>query len=495
MAQQYDKDLESRQEARTLAQAAYEAQQAFFHFSQEQVDRICEAMAEAAYQESARLGRMASEETTYGIPEHKTLKNQLGSRMVWEAIKNIKTVGVINEDRARGIVEIGWPMGVVAAVSPSTNPTSTVMYKTLVAVKARNGVVHAPHPAAVRCSVETIRVMAAAGEAAGMPRGLVSCMSKISLEGTQELMGHRRVAVIVATGGPQIVRVAHSMGKPAYGVGPGNVPCYVDRSADIKKAARYIVSSKAFDNSVICATEQAVIADKPIASELKVEMEKLGAYFMNPTEAQALAGLLFSAAGVINAKTVGQTPQSLGQMAGIPIPASARILVAPLSRVGRDEPLSREKLTTVLGWYEAEGWEAGCERCIELIRFGGRGHTLVIHATDEKVIMEFGLEKPVFRILVNTMGTVGSVGITTNLTPSMTLGSGGIGGSITGDNISTTHLLNVKRMAYEVTPPPAEAMIDSKTAATPSTNSSGAAGITRSDVEEIVRRVLQEIKR
>jgi len=489
---QFDKDLQSIQEARTLALSAYEAQQQFFHFSQEQVDRICAAMADAAYRESARLGRMASEETGYGVPEHKTLKNHLGSRGVWESIKNLRTVGVIHEDRSRGIVEIGWPMGVVAAVSPSTNPTSTVMYKTLIAVKGRNGVVHAPHPAAANCCAETIRVMAEAGEAVGMPKGLVGCMTKISLEGSQELMKHYRVAVIVATGGPQIVRVAHSMGKPAYGVGPGNVPCYVDRSADIKKAARYIVSSKAFDYSVICATEQAVIVDKPIANELRIEMEKLGAYFVSPDEATALAKTLFTPAGVINPKTVGQSPQSLGQMAGLQIPNSAKILVTPLNRVGRDEPLSREKLTTVLGWYEADGWEAGCERCIELIRFGGRGHTLVIHATDEHVILQFGLEKPVFRILVNTMGTLGSVGITTNLMPSMTLGSGGIGGSITGDNISAMHLLDVKRMAYEITPPPEDVLLggrSSNVAAPPTAN-----GITQADVEEIVRRVLGEIR-
>ncbi len=495
MTQQYDSDLQSIQEARTLAEAAYEAQQAFFHFSQEQVDRICAAMAEAAYHESERLGRMAAEETSYGIPAHKTLKNHLGSRRVWQSIKDIKTVGIISQDRARGLVEIGWPMGVVAAVSPSTNPTSTVMYKTLIAVKARNGVVHAPHPAAWRCCLETAQVMAAAGEAAGMPKGLVGCMSKISFQGSQELMRHKRVAVIIATGGPEIVRVAHSMGKPAYGVGPGNVPCYVDRSADVKKAARYIVSSKAFDNSVICATEQAVVADKPIAAELRAEMEKLGAYFVTPAEAEALVRVLFSPAGGINPKSVGQTPQSLGQMAGVQFPPSARILVTPLSKVGRDEPLSREKLTTVLGWYEAGGWEAGCDRCIELIRFGGRGHTLVIHATDENIILRFGLEKPVFRILVNTMGTLGAVGFTTNVMPAMTLGSGGIGGSISGDNITTTHLLNVKRMAYEIAAPPAEAIINGAvtSSSVAGTLPAKANGITQSDVEEIVRRVLREI--
>ncbi len=495
MPQAYDSDLQSIQEARTLIEAAYEAQQKFFHFSQEQVDRICEAMAEAAYRESARLGQMAHEETGYGVPQHKMLKNQLGSRSVWESIKNIKTVGVINEDRARGLVEIGWPMGVVAAVSPSTNPTSTVMFKTLIAVKARNGIVHAPHPAASGCCVETTRIMVEAGEAAGMPKGLIGCMSKISLEGTQALMSHKRTSVIVATGGGEIVRVAHSLGKPAYGVGPGNVPCYVDRSADVLKAARYIVSSKSFDHSVICATEQAVIADKPIAQTLRNEMERLGAYFLSPAEAEALGKMLFSPQGRPNAKAVGLSPQALGQMAGLSIPSSARILVARLDKVGRDEPLSREKLTTVLGWYESDGWEAGCERCIELIRFGGRGHTLVIHATNEDVILRFGLEKPVFRILVNTMGTLGAVGLTTSIMPSMTLGSGGIGGSISGDNITTTHLMNVKRMAYEVSPPPSDVLLGGASSPISPSNSTEKPSVTTRDVEEIVRRVLKEINR
>ena len=303
-------------------------------------------------------------------------------------------------------------------------------------------------------------------------------------------MRHKRTAVILATGGSEMVRVAHSMGKPAYGVGPGNVPCYVDRSADVKQAAYYIVSSKAFDNSVICATEQSVVVDKPIAAQLRVEMKRLGAYFVTPEEAKALAKVLFFANGAINPRSVGQTPQTLAQMANIQVPAHARILVAALDKVSKDEPLSREKLTTVLGWYEAEGWEAGCERCIELIRFGGRGHSLVIHATDEHVILQFGLEKPVFRILVNTMGTLGAVGMTTNVMPSMTLGSGGIGGAVSGDNITTTHLLNVKRLAYETKAPPAQAMIDNQ--AQPEATD-GDSSPSQAQVEAIVRAVVREV--
>ncbi|MFZ7127205.1 MAG: aldehyde dehydrogenase family protein [Desulfobacterales bacterium] len=489
MTQGFDKDLISIQEARRLAESCFAAQQKFLEFSQEQVDRVCKAMAEAADQAAERLGRMAAEETTYGIPQHKTLKNQLASRGVWDSIKDIRTVGVIREDKAKGIVEVGWPMGVVAALSPSTNPTSTLIHNTLIAVKARNGIVNAPHPSAWRCCGEAARLMAEAGERAGMPAGLVGCMSTISLPGTQELMRHEKTAVILATGGSDMVRAAHSMGKPAYGVGPGNVPCYVDRSADVPSAASLIVSSKAFDSSVICATEQAVVADRPIAAALRIEMERLGAFFVDPDQASALARVLFSPTGAINPRSVGKTPQTLARMAGIGVPESARILAAPLDRVGADEPLSREKLTTVLGWYEADGWQAGCDRCMELIHFGGRGHSLVIHAEDDRVIMEFALKKPVFRLLANTMGTLGSVGMTTGLMPAMTLGPGGIGGAISGDNITTTHLLNIKRLAYPVTPPPAGAMIGSAVHRGPVED------ISQDELKAIVRAVVEELVR
>ena len=453
-----DKDLLSVQEARQMVERAYAAQQIWAKASQAQVDRVCESMAEAAFLASERLGRLAAEETGFGVPEHKKLKNEFGSRHIWESIKDIKTVGVINYDAEKKVYEIAWPMGVVAALIPSTNPTSTVMNKILISVKARNGIVVAPHPSAVRCCLETAKVMADAAESAGAPKGLVNSLSQISLPGTQELMGHRRTAVILATGGSEMVRVAHSMGKPAYGVGPGNVPVYVDRSADLEQAAKYIVASKAFDYSVICATEQAVVADRPIAGRLAQLMQAEGAYFVDEAQADALRTVLFQPNGAIIPAAVGKSPQYLAAMAGIQVPQHARILVARLNKVGRDEPLSREKLTTVLGWYEADSWEAGCERCIELIQFGGRGHSLVIHATDEKVIMAFGLEKPVFRIAVNTMATLGAIGLTTKIMPSLTLGPGGIGGAITGDNITVYHLFNVKHMAFEAVKPPQAAL-------------------------------------
>ncbi len=487
MSDTYDKDLRSIQEARHLAVQARDAQRIWAEATQEQVDRVCAAMADVAYHASERLGRMAAEETGYGVPDHKTLKNQFGSKNVWESIRDIKTVGVVRHDPARKLYEIAWPIGVVLALTPSTNPTSSVMVKVLIAVKARNAIVVAPHPAAARCCLETTELMAQAAVDAGAPPGLVSCMQHVSLPGTQELMHHRYTALILATGGSAMVRAAHSAGKPAYGVGPGNVPAYVDRSADLEKAARYIVASKAFDYSVICATEQAVIADRPIARRLETLMQAEGAYFMDEAQTESMRRLLFHPDGGINVATVGKSPQVLAAMAGIRVPDSARILVARLSKVGREEPLSREKLTTVLGWYEADGWEAGCDHCIDLIGFGGRGHSLIIHATDESVIMAFGLEKPVFRIGVNTMGTLGTIGLTTGVMPSMTLGSGGVGGSITGDNITVYHMFNVKRLAYETSPPPEKAM-------RPGTTPAGAVyGVPPQELEAVVREVVAEI--
>ncbi|MBI3160048.1 MAG: aldehyde dehydrogenase family protein [Chloroflexi bacterium] len=481
-----DKDLRSIQQARQMVEKARAAQLVWAKATQQQIDKVCEAMAQAAFGAAERLGRMAAEETGYGVPEHKKLKNEFGSMNIWRSIKDTKTVGVVRHDPANRIYEIAWPMGVVAALTPSTNPTSTVMNKTLISVKAGNAVIVAPHPSAVNCCGETSKVMAAAAVQAGAPEGLVQCMSEVSLPGTQELMRHRYTAVILATGGSDMVKAAHSVGKPAYGVGPGNVPAYVDRSADLERAARYVVASKAFDYSVICATEQAIVADKPIARRLKELVVAEGAYFVTPGEADLLRKALFFENGAINPQSVGKSPQYLAAMAGFKAPDAARILVVELDRVGREEPLSREKLTTVLGWYEADGWEAGCDICLALIHFGGRGHSLVIHAEDQDVIMRFGLEKPVFRIGVNTMGTLGMIGLTTGVAPSLTLGSGGVGGSITGDNITVQHLFNIKRMAYETTPPPDAAL---RPGLVPAGNLHGPSP---AELEDMVRQIVSE---
>ncbi len=480
-----DKDLQSIQEARDLSGQAFAAWKEWSTATQEQVDRVCAAMATAALDASERLGILAHEETGYGVPEHKRLKNEFASKNVWESIKDLKTVGVIRHDVDHKLYEIAWPVGVIAGLTPSTNPTSTVMYKILVAIKARNAIVIAPHPAAAKCCYETTRIMAQAAIENGAPEGLISCMQHISLEGTQALMHHKYVALILATGGTPMVRAAHSTGKPAIGVGPGNVPAYVDRSADIEKAARFITASKAFDCSTICATEQSVVADAPIAAQLRSLMEREGAYFTDPQQTDLLRNLLFYPDGSMNTAVVGKPAEYVAGMAGFEITKGTRILVTPIKKTGKEEPLSREKLTTVLGWYEEEGWEAGCERCIELIQFGGRGHSLIIHATDEDVIMAFGLEKPVFRIAVNTMGTLGAIGLTTGVMPSLTLGAGGVGGSITGDNVTTTHLMNIKRLAYEISPPPAAAMVPGQLKPGPSPQ----------EIEKAVRSVVEDLLR
>jgi acetaldehyde dehydrogenase (acetylating) len=481
-----DQDLISIQEARKLAVEAFAAWKVWSKASQEQVDRVCAAMSEAAFKAAGRLGQLAHEETGYGHAEHKRLKNEFAAVNVWESIKDVKTVGVVAHDPVKKIYEIAWPMGVIAALTPSTNPTSTVIYKILIAVKARDAIIIAPHPSAARCSYEAAALMAKVAEENGAPKGLISCMQNISLQGSNELMSHKYVALILATGGTPMVRAAHSIGKPAYGVGPGNVPVYVDRSADLEKAARYIVTSKAFDCSTICATEQAVVADKPIADRLMQLMKAQGAYFTDEAQTDLLRKLVFKPDGSMNTSVVGKPAEYIAEKAGFGVPGGTRVLVTPLRITGHDEPLSREKLTTVLGWYVEEGWEAGCERCIELIQFGGRGHSLVIHATDENVIMAFGLEKPVFRIMVNTMGTLGAIGLTTGVLPSLTLGAGGVGGSITGDNISTKHLFNIKRLTYEINPPPSSIFTGGSTPVSSET-------LTPEEIERIVQRVVEDV--
>lgn len=493
MPEQLDSDLRSIQEARRLALAARAAQREFATASQTEVDRVCAAMADAAYREAGRLGTMAHEETGYGVARHKRIKVEFASKSVWESIRDLPTVGVLRRDDERRVVEIGWPVGVVVGLCPSTNPNSTAVYKVLISVKARNACVIGPHPAARASTYEAVRVMAEAGERAGMPAGLVSCMQEVSLPGSQELMRHHATSLILATGGTPMVRAAHSTGKPALGVGPGNVPVYVDRSAEVAEAAHAIVNSKAFDCSTICATEQSVVADAPIAPRLRAEMERLGAHWVDAATKAALERTVFNPGGGMNPAAVGKTPQQLAGLAGVEVPGHARVLVAELDGVGRAEPLSAEKLTTVLGWYVEDGWRAGCERSIELLRYGGDGHSLVIHATDEDVILAFGIEKPAFRILVNTWGTLGAIGATTGVMPAMTLAPGGVGGAVVSDNITVTHLLNVKRLAYPLRDPPRGADEPAPdVTGTPRADVPTAPEV-EDRVDRIVRRVLEEL--
>src|SRR5262245_59951657 len=447
-----NKDLESIAQARALASAARQAQSQLAELSQEQIDAIVTAMADAVTAHAEALARLAVEETGYGVVADKVQKNLFSSRQVYEFIKSMKTVGVVNRIEEKKIVEIGEPFGVVAAIVPSTNPTSTAIYKVLIALKARCAIVVSPHPAAVRCLTRAVEIMCDAANRAGAPAGSIGWMTSVTLEGTQELMKHRDVAVILATGGMGLVRAAYSSGKPAYGVGPGNAPCYIERSADLKKAASDVMIGKTFDNGVLCSSPNSVVVDEAVAEEIRRELVSEGAYFMSAAEMDALAKSLVTSQRLPNPALVGKPADYIAKQVGITIPSGTRALIAPLNGVGRDYPLSIEKLCPVLSFYVVKDWREGCERCIQILRYGGMGHTMSIHSKNEDVILQFGLKKPAFRICVNTPTTHGSIGLTTGLDPAMTLGCGGWGGNITSDNISPRHLLNIKRLAYEVRP-------------------------------------------
>jgi acetaldehyde dehydrogenase (acetylating) len=449
---QTDKDLASIAEARALARRAKAAQLVLAEFSQAQVDAIVDAMAAAVTPHAEALARLAVEETGFGVVADKVQKNLFASQRVHEFIKPMKTVGVINRNEEKKIIEIAEPFGVVAAVIPSTNPTSTAIYKILISIKARCAVVMTPHPSAARCITCTADIMNEAGRKAGLPDGAIGWMKTVTLEGTQELMKAREVSVILATGGMGLVRAAYSAGKPAYGVGPGNAPCYIESSADVRKAANDILTGKSFDGGVLCSSPNSVVVDQAIEAEARRQFQDQGGYFLSPAEADQLAKQLVTPQRLPNPAFVGKSATFIAQKVGINVPSNTRALIAELKGVGRDYPLSFEKLCPVLSYYVVKDWREGCERCKEILRYGGMGHTMSIHSQNDAVILEFGLHKPAYRICVNTPTTHGSIGLTTGLDPAMTLGCGGFGGNITSDNISPKHLINVKRVAYELRP-------------------------------------------
>jgi acetaldehyde dehydrogenase (acetylating) len=449
-----DRDLTSIGEARSLARRAKQAAPALAELSQEQIDAIVDAMAAAVTPHAEALARLACEETGYGVVADKVQKNLFSSQKVYNFIRPMKTVGVIRRLDDRKVIEIAEPFGVVAAIVPSTNPTSTAIYKILISLKARCPIVISPHPAAARCITRVAEIMNEAARASGAPEGSINWMTTVTLEGTQELMKARETAVILATGGMGLVRAAYSAGKPAYGVGPGNAPAYIESSADVAKAVRDIVTGKTFDNGVLCSSENSVVCDAPLVEEVKRQFVANGAHFMSAAEIDAVGRALVTPQRLPNPKLVGRPATYIAQQAGISVPPTTRVLIAELTGVGRDYPLSIEKLCPVLSFYVVNDWRDGCERCKEILRYGGMGHTMSIHSRNDDVILQFGLKKPAFRIVVNTPTTLGSIGLTTGLDPSMTLGCGGYGGNITSDNISPRHLLNIKRLAYETSPAP-----------------------------------------
>lgn len=445
-----DADLLALQEMRTAVQIAKEAQLAYMSFTQEQVDRIVKAVADAAYEQSARLGKMAVEETGMGVAAHKTIKNEVGSRDVYESIKDLKTVGVVGEDKVKKVVEIAAPFGVVAAIIPTTNPTSTAFFKTLIALKTRNSIVVSPHPYAIQCTNEALKVCDEAAVAAGAPKGLIQCLTMASMDATQQLMKHPDVNLILATGGSALVKAAYSSGKPAYGVGPGNVPVYIERSAKIEKAVKDIIDSKSFDYGTICATEQAIVVDRNILELVNRELKKNGAYILSDEEKLIMEKVVSPIPGKVNPKIVGKSPQVIAKLAGITLPEGTRVIVGMETKVGKEIPFSLEKLSPVFAMYVASDLNHAKDLCLSLLNLGGRGHSLSIHTETDAIAREFAMDMPVSRILVNTMSSVGAVGGTTGLMPSMTLGCGTFGGNITSDNVTAKHLLNIKRMAYGI---------------------------------------------
>lgn len=444
-----DRDLASIQTMRDTVNLAVRAQERLLELTQPQIDRICQAMSEAAARHSRELARLAVEETGFGNEEDKTIKNEFAAKRVWEAIAEMKTRGILARDESMGTIDIGVPVGVVAAIVPSTNPTSTVIYKALICLKAGCAVIFSPHPKAEKCTRRTAELLMEAAKTAGCPEGTISAIMP-TMEATAALMKHPDVRLILATGGSGMVRAAYSSGKPAIGVGAGNGPAYIHRSADFDKAARDIIRSKTFDNGTICASEQSVIVESCYAEKLKTAMKKYGGYLMTTEEAGRLSALLLRPNGSINPEVVGKSAGKLAEMAGFSVPGNTRVLLAHAKEAGPTRPYSREKLCPVLACFEAESEDAVLNKVCEVLAVEGSGHTFSIHAQDKTVVEKFALRVPVSRFLVNTPAALGGIGLTTNLFPALTLGCGAVGGSSSSNNIGPLDLINIRRVAWGV---------------------------------------------
>ncbi|MDO4561686.1 MAG: acetaldehyde dehydrogenase (acetylating) [bacterium] len=443
-----DKDLLSVQEVRELVSAAKEAQAELAAQNQGYVDRLVKSVADAGVRNAERLGVMACEETGFGIPADKKIKNVFGSRAVYEYIKDLKTVGVIDWDEKKRVRTIAVPLGVIAGIIPSTNPTSTTFYKALISLKAGNAIVFSPHPQAKRCIMESVKVIKQAISEAGGNENLVGCISMPTMQATESLMRHPHIALILATGGAAMVRAAYSSGNPAIGVGPGNGPAFIDRSADLKEAVARIVASKTFDNGTICASEQSVICVDDYYGDVRAEMERQGCYFLDDSERAKLGKYILRANGTMNPEIVGKSAQVIAKLAGLVIPEGTKVIVAPEDGVGYGHPYSNEKLAPILAFYRAPDYRQVCEKCEEILRYEGAGHTFSIHARDEEIIAYFAARVPVSRVIVNAGSTLGGVGATTGLVPALTLGCGAEGGSSTSDNVGPLNLINERRVAY-----------------------------------------------
>lgn len=442
-----DKDLMSRQQTREQIAAAANAFEELKRFDQEKIDRITAAVAKAGEQNAELLGRMACEETGFGNATDKAEKNRFAARRVYEAIRDMKTVGILRKEER--LWEIGVPVGVIAGIVPSTNPTSTVIYKTMIALKAGSPIVFSPHPHALHCTAKAVELVAQAAYAAGCPKGAVGCIPTPTMDAVNELLRHPETRLILATGGAGMVRAAYSSGKPAIGVGAGNGPAYIHRSADIAQAVAHIIRSKTFDNGTVCASEQSVVVEECCAERVRAEFSRQGAYFLSAQEADAVAKLLLRCDGSINPKVVGKTAAQVAKMAGLTaVPESTSVLLARETEAGPTRPYSREKLCPILALFVEKNEDTILSRVCEVLRGEGAGHTFVIHAEDEAVIRRFALQVPVSRFLVNTPASLGGIGATTELFPALTLGCGAVGGSSSSNNIGPLDLINIRRVAW-----------------------------------------------
>ena len=445
----FDKDLAARQEARLLCRQAEKAQKILAQMGQEQLDAIVEAMAKAFSASAVELAELAVRETGFGNTEDKITKNRFASETVADAVRGMKTVGVLKESAEDKLWEVGVPVGLIAAIVPSTNPTSTVCYKAIIALKAGNTIVFSPHPKAVDCTLRAARIVAAAAEKAGAPAGCIGCLSMASMAGCQELMAAQEVKLILATGGPGMVRAAYSSGKPAIGVGAGNGPAYIHKSADVKHAIACTARSKSFDYGTVCASEQSIVVESCMEKAVREEAQKQGFYFMPTEEAGQLAKLLFKPNGALNPEIVGKPAEKLAQMAGFAVPRGTKILVAREQEAGPTRPYSMEKLCPVLAFFVMESEDAVLKKAIEVLEHEGSGHTFAMHAADTAVVRKFALQIPVSRFLVNTPAALGGIGASTKLFPALTLGCGAVGGSSSSNNISPLDLINIRRVAWD----------------------------------------------
>ncbi|HKT74059.1 MAG TPA: aldehyde dehydrogenase family protein [Steroidobacteraceae bacterium] len=447
-----DPDLAALAEARAKARAARRAFEALAGADQNRIDAIVRAMAEAGTGAAEELARLAVDETGMGVYEDKILKNLYNTRFVAASMASQRTVGVLWVDEVNRMTAIGAPMGVIAGIIPVTNPTSTVLFKCLAAVKAGNAIVCAPHPRAAKCSARAAEVMADAAVKAGAPKGLISCLSEVTLQATSELMRHPDISLIMATGGPGMVRAAYSSGKPTLAVGAGNVPVYIHRSVkDLREAALMVITSKSFDNGTACVAEQSVVLDEPIAEAGLEHFAAQGVYFLSPPEQQKLAEIIFTQRGEFRPEAVGLCAKELGRRIGITVPANCKVLGAVLEAVGRGTPLSAEILGPVLSFYRTPDLAAAYDRCRQILAFGGEGHTVGIHCGSDEVIASLS-SLPAGRILINTPTLFGGMGYSCATDPSFMLGTGTWSGSIISDNVTPLHLINIKKIAHEVRP-------------------------------------------